>query len=102
MKPTYRDLKEFRERVITQRMTPEYLDEMVDGDDALIRQRAEWAADQFEASFNAVVEVERHEDYGRYGYSFYIIPGRTANRDALKHGVQHLYHWISEGRDADG
>lgn len=94
-----RDAKGFRERMLNQHLTPEYLNEMVDGDDALIRQRVEWAANQFEQSYNAVVDVRRHDEYGRYGYAFYIIPGRTANQDAIKHGLQHLYHWVSEGPD---
>lgn len=87
-------------RRFTQELTPEFLREFIPDDDP--EAVVESAVERFEGSYNAVAWVEPNTNhYGdEQGLRVQVIRGREADPDAINHGIQHIFHWVSEADHA--
>lgn len=91
----------FRERTITQKLTPEFLERVAgfQNDEEAFEEIVE-LADRFEQTYNATVQVSREKQRigdrqpVNYQYVIDVVPARSADRDEMKRATQSFFHWL--------
>lgn len=91
----------FKDRVLTQEISPEFIRHQIGGDEERAYKRCEEAVKRLERSYAVVAEVERKTDFyaSDTGYTIRAIAKQDANRDEIQHGMQSVLYWIGGGDD---